>query len=136
VSGRNSPHPAEKPLRRALVVDDEALVRWAIAETLGDRGWNVAEAADAASAMRAFGEGQQATDVVLLDLRLPDSDDLRVLTFLRQRSPQTKVILMTAYGTPAVLAEAVRLGAIVVNKPFEMEEIAALVNRVLGPSAN
>ena len=39
---------------RVLVVDDEALLRWSVAETLGDQGWQVTEAADAKSAMVAF----------------------------------------------------------------------------------
>lgn len=126
------PQPGEKPARpRVLVVDDEALVRWSVAETLAAQGYDVAEAGDAASAIRTFSE-PVAADVVLLDLRLPDSDDLRVLSMMRRLSPATPVILMTAYGSPEILAEARRLGAFsVVNKPFEMHELAPLVERAL-----
>ena len=118
---------------RVLVVDDEALIRWSVAETLGDQGWQVAEAADAQSAMVAFPDIAAARGLVFLDLRLPDSDDLQVLASMRRLSPQTPVILMTAHGTPD-LAEAARaLGAFdVIDKPFDMAELGPLAERASG----
>src|SRR5690349_16204770 len=85
---------------RVLVVDDEALVRWSLAETLMDEGFEVIEAADGRSATLPFREGRHTADVVLLDLRLPDSSDLRVLSEILRLSPSTPVILMTAFGLP------------------------------------
>jgi DNA-binding NtrC family response regulator len=118
--------------KRVLVVDDEALVRWSIAETLGDQGYKVSEAADAAAAICIFSSPLGEVDLVLLDLRLPDSNDLRVLSAMRHLSPSTPVILMTAYGTPELVNEARRLGATaVVDKPFEMSDLAPLVERAL-----
>ena len=118
---------------RLLVVDDEPLVRWSVAEVLGERGYEVAEAHDAASAMHAFCETTDPTDVVLLDLRLPDSDDLRVLAAMRWLSPATPVILMTAHGSPGLLEQARQLGAFtVLDKPFEMNELAGIVDGALG----
>jgi DNA-binding NtrC family response regulator len=115
-----------------LVVDDEALLRWSIAETLGDQGYKVTQAADAAAAMRIFSGALGETDLVLLDLRLPDSDGLGVLSAMRRLSPSTPVILMTAYGTPELLKEARRLGTVgIVDKPFEMSDLAPLVERAL-----
>jgi two-component system, NtrC family, response regulator HydG len=117
---------------RVLVVDDEALFRWAVAETLEAQGYEVAEAGDGASAIQACSGRDGATDVVLLDLRLPDSEDLRVLSALQRLSPATPVIVMTAYGTPELLSEARRLGAFsIVNKPLEMSDLAPLVERAL-----
>ena len=115
---------------RVLVVDDEALLRWSVAETLGDRGWQATEAADAQSAMGAFPDIAAASGLVFLDLRLPDSDDLHVLAAMRRLSPQTPVILMTAHGT-ADLADAARaLGAFaVLDKPFDMAELGPLADR-------
>ena len=55
---------------RVLVVDDEPLIRWSIAETLGAAGHQVTEAQDAASALRALADAP-STDLVLLDFRLP-----------------------------------------------------------------
>ena len=123
----------KRPPSRVLVVDDEALLRWSVAETLGDQGWQVTEAANAQSAMVAFPDIAAASGLVFLDLRLPDSDDLHVLAAMRRLSPNTPVILMTAHGTPD-LAEAARaLGAFaVIDKPFDMGELAPLANRAAG----
>jgi DNA-binding NtrC family response regulator len=69
-----------------------------------------------------------AFDVVLLDYRLPDSDDLGLLASIRHAIPRAQVIMMTAFGKPEVLRGALELGAFrVVNKPFEMQAIANLV---------
>jgi DNA-binding NtrC family response regulator len=129
----NFPRWAKKSARaRILVVDDEPLIRWAVAETLAERGYEVSEADDAASAMRACPPGSQAADVVLLDLRLPDCDDLRVLSAIRRLSPHTPVILMTACGSPELFMEARRLGAFaIIDKPFEMGGLQPLVERAL-----
>ena len=111
-----------------LVVDDEQLIRWSLAETLSADGHDVVEAGSAAATRRAIADATRAFDVVLLDFRLPDSEDLSLLASVRRTSPTSRVILMTAFGTPEVVRGALELGAYrVVNKPFEMREIADLV---------
>jgi len=113
---------------RVLVVDDESLIRWSVAVTLAERGYEVVETGDAAGARSAIRDPQVKFDVVLLDLRLPDSDDLALLESIRCLSPDTQVILMTAFGRPEVLRGALQLGAYrVINKPFEMRAMADLV---------
>lgn len=128
---RDFPTTANKlaPLR-ILVVDDERLVRWSVAETLTARGYEVVEASDARSAMQEFGAGD-TTDLVLLDLRLPDADDLRVLARMRQKAPATPVIVMTAFATREIIEEAAALGAPVIGKPFDLNDLAADVERAL-----
>jgi len=112
---------------RVLVVDDEPLIRWSIAETLGAAGHQVLEAEDAASALRAV-TASPRPHLVLLDFRLPDSNDLGLLAKIRQLVPDTSVIMMTAFGTPEVTAGALKLGASrVLNKPFNMHELEAVV---------
>jgi DNA-binding NtrC family response regulator len=129
----DSPHAAEKfPAARVLVVDDESLVRWSLAETLGASGYEVTEAKNGASAIQVFASLRDGTDVVLLDLRLPDVDDLRILAAMRQLSPEVPVIVMTAFGTPELLNEALRLGAFaVIDKPFDMSAVCPLIERAL-----
>src|SRR5437867_4186704 len=101
-----------------LVVDDEPLVRWSLTETLAAAGHAVSEAGDAQTAVRALTGGSSGLDVVLLDYRLPDSNDLGLLATIRRLSPRSQVILMTAYGTPEVATGALELGAYrIVNKP-------------------
>ena len=113
---------------RVLVVDDEPLIRWSVAETLGERGYEVVETGDALGARSAVLDAAQKFDVVLLDYRLPDSDDLTLLASLRKLSPRAQIILMTAFGKPEVVRGALDLGAYrVISKPFEMQAIADLV---------
>jgi two-component system response regulator AtoC len=128
---RYFPHAAKKSTPVCiLVVDDERLVRWSVAETLTARGYEVVEAADARSAMQAFGDGD-TTDLVLLDLRLPDAADLRVLACIRHKAPEIPVILMTAFATREIVEEATSLGASVVTKPFDLDDLATAVGRAL-----
>jgi two-component system NtrC family response regulator len=130
-AGRNSPSLTKKSPGRVLVVDDEPLVRWSVSETLTDEGYEVTEAGDGASAIQALSAAAHA-DVVLLDLRLPDCDDLRVLSAVRRLVPTIPVIVMTAFGSPESLREARRLGAFaVLDKPFEMDALVPLVEHAL-----
>ena len=111
---------------RILVVDDEPLMRWSLVETLSDAGDEVVAVTDAQSAVQVAAAVR--FDVALLDFRLPDSDDLNLLSRLRRLTPATRIILMTAYGTPEMSQEALDLGAYcVLNKPFEMNALSPLV---------
>ena len=116
-----------------LIVDDEPLIRWSLAETLTDHGYGVLQAADGQGAVEALKDTPLPVDVIMLDYRLPDSNNLQLLATIRALSPRSCVVLMTAFGTPEVAAEALRLGAFcVVNKPLEMQEVADLVSRAHG----
>jgi len=117
------------PTMRVLVVDDEPLIRWFLTEALTDCGYEVVEAGDARAAREAVGGAAREFDVVLLDYRLPDSEDLSLLASIRQQTPRAQVILMTAFGTPEVVRGALDLGAFrVVGKPLEMHELTNLVS--------
>jgi two-component system, NtrC family, response regulator AtoC len=118
----------KKPaLIRVLVVDDEPLIRWSLAETLTERGYVVVQTGDASGARSAVQE-PDSFDVVLLDYRLPDSDDLSLLASIRRAAPRAQVIVMTAFGRPEVVRAAIDLGAFcVIGKPFEMQTIGELV---------
>ena len=116
------------PTLRVLVVDDEPLIRWSLSEMLAESGHSVKEAADGASAIRALNE-HGPFDVVLLDYRLPDSNDLELLLTIRRMAPQSAVIMMTAYGTPEMTSGALALGAYrVVPKPFEVHDLVTLIS--------
>lgn len=133
-AAENSPQGGEKfRPRRVLVVDDEPLLRWSVAETLGDQGWQVTEAGNAESAMAAFPGIAEAIGLVFLDLRLPDSDDLHVLAAMHGLSPGTPVILMTAHGTPDLADAARAMGAFaVIDKPFDMGDLIPLAEQASG----
>jgi two-component system, NtrC family, response regulator AtoC len=123
------PQAANKsaPLR-ILVVDDESLIRWSLAETLSDLGHLVSEAGDGEAALGTLTHAGGSFDVVLLDYHLPDSHDLVLLAEIRRLAPNAMVIMMTAFATPEMSDAALRIGACrVVPKPFDIHVMADLV---------
>ena len=95
------------------------------------------EAADAVSVRRIFSNSGEKPDVVLLDFRLPDSDDLGLLATVRRDAPNAQIILMTAFGTPEVVKGALDLGAFrVIGKPFEVHDLGALVAEAYAAGPN
>src|SRR5437899_1783799 len=112
-----------------LVVDDEQLIRWSLTTRLTEEGYRILEAATAADALARAREG---VDLVLLDYRLPDSDGLAVLKQIKEIDPDTLVILLTAYSSVDTAVEAMKHGAYhYANKPFDVDEIAMLVEKAL-----
>jgi DNA-binding NtrC family response regulator len=120
---------------RVLVVEDESLMRWSVAQALTGRGHTVVEAADGAAAMRLLEE--TPADVVLLDYRLPDFDDFALLRDIRRLAPATPVVLMTAFGTPELSDRARALGASdVLQKPFDVFRVDGVLRRACGSSVH
>ena len=124
-----SPGITKKSARHVLVVDDEMLIRWSMAETLTHAGYEVTEAGNAKEALQRV-SAAPAPDVILLDYRLPDSNDLRLLETIRRVVPGSPVIMMTAYGTSEVVNGAAKLGAYrVVSKPVELRDLVPLIEQ-------
>ena len=91
------------------------------------------EAADGAAAIRALQAGAEDIDAILLDYRLPDSDNLLLLATIRRLVPRSSVILMTAFGTADVATEAIEMGAChILHKPFEMGDLELFLLRACG----
>src|SRR5205809_891845 len=95
-----------KPI--VLVVDDEQLIRWSLAERLTQEGYRVLEAETAADAMARHSNG---VDLVLLDYRLPDGDGISVLKQMKEADPDTLVILLTGHSSVETAVEAMKHGA-------------------------
>jgi two-component system, NtrC family, response regulator AtoC len=116
-----------------LVVDDEQLIRWSLAERLATEGLTVVEAGTAQEALERFGPD---VDLVLLDYRLPDSDGLRVLKKMKAAQPDVPIILLTAFSSIETAVEAMKQGAYhYANKPFNLDEIALVVAKALETTA-
>lgn len=112
-----------------LVVDDEALIRWALSEGLAEHGYTVRQAATGIEALSALDAQASRSLVVLLDLRLPDVADLSLLREMRRRRPDVPVVMMTAHGTADDQAEAEGLGVFrFVGKPFDMANMIRIID--------
>src|SRR5262245_11614593 len=127
------PSDSAEPLRdvRAvvLVVDDDAGLREACRLILEDE-FEVLDAPDGPHALEALRSTQ--VDVVLLDIRLPGMDGLEVLEQAKAIDEQVEVILVTAVKTVKTAVTAMKLGAFdYLTKPFEEEEVLAVVHRAL-----
>ena len=111
---------------RILIVDDEQLIRWSIAETLKSAGCLVSEASSAKETVEQLTQ-QPAPDVILLDYRLPDVNGLDLLRTIKRTVPASQIVIITAYATDDMAFEAMKLGAYrVVQKPIEMSDVVAL----------
>jgi two-component system, NtrC family, response regulator AtoC len=116
-----------------LVVDDEKLIRWSLKERLTREGHAITEAEDGASAAAAL--DAELPDLVLLDMKLPDTDGLTILRSVVEKAPQLPVIIITAYSTVDTAVEAMRVGAYdYISKPFDMDDLTITVNRALEAS--
>ena len=113
---------------RILVVDDELLIRWSISQTFAARGHTVIEAADGRSARQTVAGQRERPDAIVLDYRLPDSDDLALLEDLTRSNPGRPIILMTAYAPPELIENALKRGAAaVLTKPFDLSDLEHIV---------
>jgi len=117
------------PHATILVVDDEQLIRWSLAERLRADGYHVVEAETGRQALDRVADG---VDLVLLDYKLPDIDGVTVLRQIKEQDADILVILLTAYATIETAVEAMKIGAYhFANKPFNLDDIALTVAKAL-----
>ena len=114
---------------RILVVDDEPAQRELVAGFLRKQGFDVVEAAGGGEAVTRF--KREPFDLVLTDQRMPDLSGLDVLEAVRSASPETAVVIMTAYGTIETAVSAIKAGAAdYLTKPLNLDELLHRVHRV------
>ena len=110
----------EKPA--VLVDDDDERFRARLCQALEKRGWEVWGAADAEQALRVAEE--KSPDLILLDLRMPGDSGLSVIESLRELDANTKIIMLTGYGSIATALQAQKLGADhYLSKPADVDQI-------------
>ncbi len=115
-------------IEKVLVVDDEPLVRKFVEETLKRKGIDVKTASCGKEAIHLLKE--QAFDLVLTDMKMPDITGLEVLKKVKEISPSTLVAIITAYGSIENAVEAMRLGAFTyLVKPFTADCVEMLLSK-------
>jgi two-component system, NtrC family, response regulator AtoC len=116
--------------KHLLLVEDEAPLRQAVAEQLGDHGFQVEQADSGEAALGKLAEF--AFDLIVTDLRLPGIDGSAVIEAALQRYPDIVVIVVTGYGTVKHAVEAIKRGASdFVNKPFQFAELLHAIEAAL-----
>ena len=116
--------------KHLLLVEDEAPLREAIAEQLGDRGYRVEQAGSGEAAIAKLADF--AFDIIVTDLRLPGADGSAVVEAAVERYPHIIAIVVTGYGTVKDAVEAIKRGASdFVSKPFQIDELLHVLDAAL-----
>ena len=119
-------------MKPILVVEDEAIMRESLHDWLVDSGYQVATVENGEEALRTITE--QDFGLLILDLRLPGKDGLRVLKEARASRPELKGIIITAYPSLETAVEAMKGGAVdYLAKPVDLNQLEKLVQETLGP---
>ena len=120
----------QRTATRILVVDEERPVRLPLKERLLQEGYEVVEAEDGRSAKAVL--DRQVPHLVLLDIRLPDTNGIQIMKGIQEHIPDLPVIIITASTSVDQAVEAMKLGAFdYVAKPFNMDELTITVKRAL-----
>ena len=115
---------------RILVIDDEEAARYGIRRALGNQGYELEEAPDGVAALDRIARFEP--DVIVSDINMPGMDGLTLLRELNRQQEPPLVVLITAYGSEAVAAEALRAGAYdYLAKPFDLEQLRATVRNAV-----
>jgi len=113
-----------------LIIDDESSIRDFLKNFLEKNKYTVNTASNGEEGLKIF--SQDLYHVVITDLKMPPPDGMEVLRIVKETSPQTAVIMMTAHGNTENAVEAMKLGAEdYIQKPFKLEEFKILLEKAL-----
>ena len=115
---------------RILLAEDDEIMRITLSDWLQKEAWCIDEAEDGKSALALL--RANSYQLILSDIRMPGMDGVRLLAEVQKESPETDVLLMTAYGSTEDAVECLKKGARdYVLKPFDMDDIVIRVKRLL-----
>jgi len=113
-----------------LVVDDEEMIRWTLKEALEGEGYSVKSFENGRDFINYF--NANGADIVLLDVRLPDSNGLDLLLEVTRIDPDAIVVIMTAFGDVETAVSAMKRGAFdYISKPYSLEEVSLLISKIV-----
>lgn len=122
--------------KSVLIVDDEKLLVRTLSNALKEVGYRISVAGSVEQAEKHLAQ-ETAFDLILVDNRLPKGSGIDLIRRLRERSVRSRVILMTAYETPEVKAEARRLKVDrYLKKPFDLTVLMEEIGSLIGPGGN
>lgn len=119
-------------VKKLLIVDDEETLTYSLYQSfiLSQNNYEVVTAASGDEAAQKLTTTK--FDLVLTDIKMPGMDGLELLSLIKSKYSETKVIVMTAYGSLEKKDEALEKGAsFYIEKPFEIKEIKQLVMEIL-----
>jgi CheY-like chemotaxis protein len=122
-----------------LLAEDDDALRRLVANVLRTDGFRVLEAPNGTRLLEYVGTlllrsaGQNPIDLIVTDIRMPGKSGLEIVAGLRQTDWATPILVVTAFGSPEVHEEALRLGALaLIDKPFDVFELRAVARLVTG----
>ena len=115
-------------MKNILIIDDEEKHRSLLARIIRSEGYEVCEAGDCASGLKKI--AQKAVDVILCDVKLPDGNGIELVPKIKERFPDTEIILLTAFGNIADSVQAMKDGAFdYIVKGNDNDKIIPLLSR-------
>ena len=115
---------------KVLLIDDDTSLRRVLEYNLQEEGYEVQAASSGEEGLYLFGQAQP--NLVITDVKMTGMDGLMVLKSIKERSPETVVIIMTAFGAVDMAVEAMRAGAFdFITKPFNRDTLKMTVRKAL-----
>ena len=113
---------------KILVIDDDTSLRRVLEYNLQEDGYDIQTASSGEEGLYLF--GQSPPDLVITDMKMSGMDGLMVLKSIKERSPETLVIIITAFGTVNIAVEAMKAGAYdYITKPFNRDQLKLTINK-------
>jgi two-component system, NtrC family, response regulator AtoC len=135
--GSPRPSPDVETPRRVVVAEDDFEMRRLVTDCLRKEGYDVHEAADGGALLQSIEDAlflrrvPLHVDLIVTDVRMPNYTGLEIVKGLRDAGMQVPVVIMTAFGNSETRARAAALGAALLDKPFKLETLRALVRSLL-----
>lgn len=121
--------------KKILVVDDEESLLWVFHEVFDDEDYHIESTADSIEALKLA--RMTAYDLVISDLCMPNLNGLQLIAKIKKIQPDIKAVIVTACKSTEVINKAARIGVVhVIEKPFNIEDVKAVVHQILRKRAS
>ena len=115
---------------RIMVVDDERIIRESFYHWFQKSGHRVSTAASGEEALKELGRAPK--DLLFVDIKMPGMDGIALLAKVKEKYPETMVVIITAYGSIESAVEAMKIGATdYLLKPFKPDQLSLVMEKVI-----